>query len=75
MSQLLYDDLIIREIGWFSKLEIFGIFSIGNFLVGYNIYIEWSNVERPVFRNFKITNIKITKVELFFYLRIYFFIF
>ena len=30
--------------------------------------IEWSNVERQGFRNFEITNIKITKVELFFYL-------
>ena len=27
--------------------------------------IEWSNVERPGFRNFKTTNIKITKDELF----------
>ena len=28
--------------------------------------IEWSNVERPGFRNDKITNIKITNHELFF---------
>ena len=28
-------------------------------------YLEWRNVERPIFRNFKITNIKITKDELF----------
>ena len=27
--------------------------------------LEWQNVERPIFRNFKITNIKITKDELF----------
>ena len=33
------------------------------------------NAERPGFRNFKITNIKIINDELFFYLRIYFFIF
>ena len=26
--------------------------------------LEWSNVERPIFRNFKITNIKIAKEEL-----------
>ena len=34
-----------------------------------------NNLKRAGFRNFKITNIKITKDELFFYLRIYFFIF
>ena len=28
---------------------------------------EWSNVERPIFWNFKITNIKIAKYELFDY--------
>ena len=27
--------------------------------------LERRNVERPIFRNFKITNIKITKYELF----------
>ena len=27
--------------------------------------LEWSNVERPIFLNFKITNIKIAKNELF----------
>ena len=27
--------------------------------------LEWSNVERPILRNFKITNIKIAKEELF----------
>ena len=27
--------------------------------------LEWSNVERAIFRNFKITNIKIAKHELF----------
>ena len=27
--------------------------------------LEWRNVKRPIFRNFKITNIKITKDELF----------
>ena len=27
--------------------------------------LEGENVERPIFRNFKITNIKITKDELF----------
>ena len=37
--------------------------------------IESSNVERPGFRNFKITNIEITKDKLFFCLGIYFFIF
>ena len=26
--------------------------------------LEWSTVERPIFRNFKITNIKIAKDEL-----------
>ena len=26
--------------------------------------LEWSNLERPIFRNFKITNIKIAKDEL-----------
>ena len=36
--------------------------------------LEWSNVERPIFRNFKITNIKIEKDELFDYF-IYEFIF
>ena len=25
--------------------------------------LEWSNVERPIFRNFKVTNIKIAKDE------------
>ena len=29
--------------------------------------LEWSNVERPIFQNFKITNIKIAKDELFDY--------
>ena len=29
--------------------------------------LELSNVERPIFRNFKITNIKIAKDELFDY--------
>ena len=29
--------------------------------------LEWSNVERPIFRNFKVTNIKIAKDELFNY--------
>ena len=33
--------------------------------------IEWSNVERPGFRNLKNKSIKITKDELFFYLRIF----
>ena len=28
---------------------------------------QWSNVERPIFRNFKITNMKIAKDELFYY--------
>ena len=36
--------------------------------------LEWSNAERPIFRNFKITNIKIAKDELFNYF-IYEFIF
>ena len=36
--------------------------------------IEWWNIERPGFRNLKITNIKIT-LRVFFYWRIYFFIF
>ena len=27
--------------------------------------LEWSNVERPIFRNFEITNIKIAKDQLF----------
>ena len=36
--------------------------------------LEWSNVERPIFRNFKITNIKIAIDELFDYF-IYEFIF
>ena len=36
--------------------------------------LEWKNLERPIFRNFKISNIKITKDELFdFYCRSYFF--
>ena len=39
------------------------------------LYIQWSNVERPGFRNYKITNIKIMKDKLFFYLQINFFIF
>ena len=29
--------------------------------------LEWSNVERPIFRNFKFTNTKIAKDELFDY--------
>ena len=29
--------------------------------------LKWSNVERPIFWNFKITNIKIAKDELFDY--------
>ena len=29
--------------------------------------LKWSNVERPIFRNFKITNIKIAKDKLFDY--------
>ena len=29
--------------------------------------LEWSNVERPIFLNFKITNIKIAKDQLFDY--------
>ena len=36
--------------------------------------LEWSNVERPIFPNFKITNIKIAKDVLFDYF-IYEFIF
>ena len=31
---------------------------------GLGQYLEWSNVERPIFRNFKMSNIKITKDEL-----------
>ena len=37
--------------------------------------LEWSNVERPIFRNFKITNIKITKDQLFDYFIYEFFYF
>ena len=33
--------------------------------VGGGKHLERSNVERPIFRNFKISDIKITKVELF----------
>ena len=29
--------------------------------------LEWSNVEQPIFRNFKITNIKTAKDDLFDY--------
>ena len=36
--------------------------------------VEWSNIERPIFRNFKTTNIEIAKHELFDYF-IYEFIF
>ena len=64
---------IIWKIGWFLKLEIIGIFLIRNFwnflnrkFLGGIQNIEWSNVERPGFENYKITNIKITKDELFF---------
>ena len=57
-------------------LENWQIFEIRNFLIwkflgGIQI-IEWSNVERPGFRNVKITNIKIMKnVISFFYLRFF----
>ena len=37
--------------------------------------LELSNVERPIFRNFKITNIKIAKDELFSYFMYDFFVF
>ena len=36
---------------------------LNNIRVGQNL--EWSNVERPIFRNFKITYIEIAKDELF----------
>ena len=36
--------------------------------------LEGSNVERPIFRNFKITNIKIAKDELFDFIYDFFFI-
>ena len=34
-------------------------------ILGGDQHLERSNVERPIFRNFEISNIKITKVELF----------
>ena len=44
--------------------------SIGYIIINWIIIgavqnLEWSNVERLIFRNFKITNIKIAKDELF----------
>ena len=38
--------------------------SAEDFKVGGLQNLEWPNVERPTFRNFKITNIKIAKDEL-----------
>ena len=37
--------------------------------------LECSNIERPIFRNFKIMNIKIVKDELFYYFIYNFFLF
>ena len=36
--------------------------------------LEWSNVERPIFRNFEIMNIKIAEDELFDYFIVEFFL-
>ena len=68
--------IIILLIDYLGNWLIFQISNFWNFLIwkflGGIQNIEWPNVERPRFRNFKITNIKITKDELFhfFYLRI-----
>ena len=71
--------IIVLLVNYFGYCLIFHIRNYWNFLnckfLGGIQNIEWSNVERPAFRNFKITNIKITKDELFFYLRIHFFVF
>ena len=49
-------------------IKIFNNFSNCNiFILGGKQNLEWSNIERPIFRNFKITNIEIAKDELFDY--------
>ena len=73
----IFNNFLSCEILIFRMVElIFFLFQIRNFwnwkfLGGIQI-IEWSNVERPGFWNFQITNIKVTKAELFnfFYSRI-----
>ena len=77
----IFNNFLSREIFIFQLVElIFFLFQIRNFwnwkfLGGIQI-IESSNVERPGFWNFQITNIKVTRAKLFtfFYSRIYFFI-
>ena len=49
---------VVRNIEWTNN------FKICQFLCGCQ-NLERQNIERPIFRNFKITNIKITKNELF----------
>ena len=73
------NSIIILLVHYLGNWLIFQIRNFWNFLnwrfLGGIQNIEWSNVERPRFRNFKITNIKIMKDDLFSYLRIQFFIF
>ena len=63
--------IIILLVNYLGNWLILQIINFWNFLnwkfLGGLQNIEWSNVELPGFRNFKITNIKITKDELFFY--------
>ena len=62
--------IIILLVNYLGNWLIFQIRNLWNFLnwtfLGGIRNIEWSNVERPGFRNLQITNIKITKDELFF---------
>ena len=71
--------IVILWVNYLGNWLIFKMRNFWNFLnwkfLGVIQYIEWSNVERPGFPNFKTTNIKITKLTFFLYLRIFFFFF
>ena len=74
MSNLKASDHKIQNFRWTTwKLKIKN-FKISDENLGGVQNLEWSNVERPIFQNVKITNIKIAEDELFDYF-IYEFIF